>query len=158
MPSYHFEVQKHFTEALMVIQSKIQEAQEKYKQNYDKSRFNVNYKVGDMVWKESETVKRGQTKKLRPIFDGPYKIIKITYPNVMIENKSKHVGYETIHVNRTKPFNNQSDQPKAKPATMDQTMTYGLEPEDDSDMTDNDHITSINKPAGQFKASNGHVL
>uniref|UniRef100_A0A915KRK8 Uncharacterized protein n=1 Tax=Romanomermis culicivorax TaxID=13658 RepID=A0A915KRK8_ROMCU len=96
--------------ALNHIKSKVEESQKKYKEMYDHSQKNVSYKLGDLVLKESEIVKKGRIKKLQSIFEGPFKILDVTYPNIRIEKKRMRNGIETIHVNHSKPFYKRADQ------------------------------------------------
>uniref|UniRef100_A0A915I829 Uncharacterized protein n=1 Tax=Romanomermis culicivorax TaxID=13658 RepID=A0A915I829_ROMCU len=64
--------------------------------------------VGDMILKESQLVKKGLTRKLMPIFQGPYKIGNIVLPNLIIESLENPKLIETVHINRTNPFHGQN--------------------------------------------------
>jgi len=104
LSAYDAEVKKHFTQALNVIPKEINRAQEKYSRQYDKNTNNIDYKLNDLVLKESQIVQKGKTAKLAPLYEGPYKIIKLNYPNITIQKISDPLKIETIHVNRTKIF------------------------------------------------------
>uniref|UniRef100_A0A915KLM3 Uncharacterized protein n=1 Tax=Romanomermis culicivorax TaxID=13658 RepID=A0A915KLM3_ROMCU len=81
---------------------------------YDKNENNIIKKIGDYVWEESKMICKNQSKKLPPIFQGPYKIVKIKYPNLFLENPNSSTGFETIHVNRSQPFVGRHDQENRK--------------------------------------------
>lgn len=65
---------------------------------YDEKARPADYKPNDLV-----LIRNYSKNKLGKIFKGPYKIIKIKDPNIIIEINKKE--YE-IHKNRTKPFYN----------------------------------------------------
>uniref|UniRef100_A0A915IFG2 Uncharacterized protein n=1 Tax=Romanomermis culicivorax TaxID=13658 RepID=A0A915IFG2_ROMCU len=90
--------------ALTLIQQQIEIAQNKNKFQYDKNVTNIAYKVGDLVLKESQVVKRGLARKLMPLYQGPYPIKKIVLPNILIELLDNPSTIEMVHVNRTKPY------------------------------------------------------
>uniref|UniRef100_A0A915LA45 Uncharacterized protein n=1 Tax=Romanomermis culicivorax TaxID=13658 RepID=A0A915LA45_ROMCU len=80
----------------------------------DKNENNIIYKIGDYVWKESQMIRKNQAKKLQPIFQGPYEIVNIKYPNLFIENPNSSTDLETIHVNCSRPFVGRHDQENRK--------------------------------------------
>uniref|UniRef100_A0A915JMI6 Uncharacterized protein n=1 Tax=Romanomermis culicivorax TaxID=13658 RepID=A0A915JMI6_ROMCU len=104
LESYENEVKEHFTNALTIIQGQIQDAQNRYENQYNKRAPNQTFKVGECVLKESEVIKKGLAKKLQPVYLGPYKILKVNYPNLTIQalDNPKHI--KTIHVNKTKKY------------------------------------------------------
>uniref|UniRef100_A0A915INY1 Uncharacterized protein n=1 Tax=Romanomermis culicivorax TaxID=13658 RepID=A0A915INY1_ROMCU len=114
LDDYHLEVEIHFTQALTIIHDQALKAQEKYKQMYDKNENNIIYKIGDYVWKESQMIGKNKAKKLQPIFQGPYKIVNINYPNLFFENPNSSTGFETIHVNCSRLFLGRHDQENRK--------------------------------------------
>jgi len=102
--SYRDEVVKHFSLATKLVQENIRLAQRSYKHFYDRTQHNVDYNVGDLVLKESQIVKKGLAKKLMPLYEGPYRITKIRYPNITIQMLSNPSKIPIIHVNRSKRF------------------------------------------------------
>uniref|UniRef100_A0A915I4L9 Uncharacterized protein n=1 Tax=Romanomermis culicivorax TaxID=13658 RepID=A0A915I4L9_ROMCU len=76
MQTYDQEVKRHFTNALTIIQKKIEDSQKKYKEQYDKKAHRIDYK----------------------------EIIEICYPNVIVRLCDNPNVVETLHVNRTKQF------------------------------------------------------
>ncbi|KAF7630895.1 Integrase catalytic domain-containing protein [Meloidogyne graminicola] len=79
----------------------IEKAQEKQKQNYDKNINPSDYKVGDLVLKKVEVPLHKFSKK----FEGPFEIISLNKPNVVIKVDEKII--ET-HLDKLKLFNNKS--------------------------------------------------
>jgi len=69
-----------------------------YGLQYNKKANNAKYRVNDLVLKER------QTDKLGPIYDGPYQIERIDYPNITIKLLSEPSKVKTVHVNRTKAY------------------------------------------------------
>ena len=49
--------------------------QEKYKEYYDKTHKDIEFKEGDLVWVYFRLSEKEKTHKLLPRFDGPYLII-----------------------------------------------------------------------------------
>lgn len=64
--------------------------------NYDLKVNTVKYKKDDLILVKSET-----GSKLETLFKGPYKVIEVKNPNVVISVNGKH---DTVHINRTKLF------------------------------------------------------
>uniref|UniRef100_A0A915JRD6 Uncharacterized protein n=1 Tax=Romanomermis culicivorax TaxID=13658 RepID=A0A915JRD6_ROMCU len=60
--------------------------------------------VGECVLKELEVIKKGLAKKLQPVYLGPYKILKVNYPNLTIQALDNPKRIKTIHVNKTKKY------------------------------------------------------
>lgn len=54
--------------------------------------------------KDSHASGKGLTSKLMPIYQGPYRITGVKYPNIVIESLNQPNHVEIIHVNRTKLF------------------------------------------------------
>lgn len=125
LESYQHEVKRYFTQAITIANENIKHSQDKYKMSYNNKAKDVNYKVGDYVLKDSHVIKKGITPKLLPLYQGPYKIVEIRYPNIVIElvQNPKHI--ETIHVNRTKRYFTQeaTEETKNRMVTNDQTVT-----------------------------------
>ena len=54
----------------------------------------IKIQLGDKVW-----LKREQRRKLDPVYSGPFTIIKIQHPNVIIQNQLSN-EIQTVHKNR----------------------------------------------------------
>jgi len=101
---YATQVKRHLTSALTIIPAAIREAQAKYKVAYDKKSHDVSYQPGDLLMKIDRKYKKGETAKLRPLYEGPFKVTSTRYPNVTIVPIDTAGPEQTIHVNDTKPF------------------------------------------------------
>lgn len=78
----------------------IKQSKEINKQYYDKNTSHKTYKIGDLVYLLNESSTPATSKKLRPIYQGPYEIISIDSPvTVTIKIRNKHVK---VHTNRIK--------------------------------------------------------
>jgi len=88
LATYDTEVKRHITQALRLIPKQTEIAQKEYNKQYDKHANNANYKIHDLIFK-----------KLGPVNDGPYEIIKINYPNITIKKVDNTPKTKTIHVN-----------------------------------------------------------
>lgn len=53
MDSYPHEVQRFFTQAITIANENIKQAQDRYKSQYDTNARNIEYKIGDMIVKDS---------------------------------------------------------------------------------------------------------
>jgi len=104
LQTYDSEVKRHFTQALNIIPKEIEASQAKYGLQYNKKANNAKYRVKDLILKERQAVKKGLIQKLGPIYDGPYQIERIDYPNITIKLLSDPSKIETVHVNRTKAY------------------------------------------------------
>jgi hypothetical protein len=70
------------------------------KRHYDRYGHVPQFKIGDQVLVKDESVRRGRSKKLEAPYNGPYEIIEIEEPNLIVRTKrSKEL---TIHANRAK--------------------------------------------------------
>ncbi len=78
--------------------------------------------------------KSGLTSKLQPTYEGPYRIIEISYPNIRIETMDGEEN-EKIHVNRTKPYYTESHGKRVR-------------------FNDNVTIAEFDKADGQAQATN----
>ena len=76
-------------------------AKQKSKENYDKKANVIKYKTDDLVYMiDKRTYKN---KKLKPRWEGPYKIIQINSPtNVTLKVRRKKL---VLHIDRIKPAN-----------------------------------------------------
>jgi hypothetical protein len=79
-------------------QSAFEKSQKYHKVNkeyYDAKRQNFNFKIGDLVYIKNKT--KINRRKLDPIFNGPYKVIKVTSP-VTYEVKISEKQNKTVHI------------------------------------------------------------
>ena len=67
---------------------------EKMKKQYDKKVFNSDISLGDIVFLRKNYVRRGETKKLDPLYEGMWEVIDIRDPNYLLKNRK--TGKEKI--------------------------------------------------------------
>ena len=60
------------------------------------------FKIGQQVLVKDESVRIGRSKKLEAPYVGPYEIVKIEGPNLLLRTKRSKTM--KIHANRAKPF------------------------------------------------------
>ena len=72
------------------------------KRHYDRYVHVPQFKVGDQVLVKDESVRRGRSKKLEAPYIGPYEIIGIEEPNLIV--RTKRCKELKIHANRAKLF------------------------------------------------------
>uniref|UniRef100_A0A915KKI2 Uncharacterized protein n=1 Tax=Romanomermis culicivorax TaxID=13658 RepID=A0A915KKI2_ROMCU len=96
------DVKQQFTNALTLIQSRIERLQGAYAQSYDRMARDVSYKVGDQVLKLCTTGKHGLTPKLLPIHDGPFFVMNVNYPDLTIWLETDQE--DTVHVNQLRRY------------------------------------------------------
>ncbi len=70
----------------------------KQKENLDSGAQQLNIHQGDEI-----LIERGNRDKSEKIFDGPFKVIDIKYPNIVISRENKE---DTVHLDRVKLFKN----------------------------------------------------
>jgi hypothetical protein len=72
------------------------------KNNYDRKVFVPKFETGNKVLVKAESVRRGRSKKLEAAYIGPYEIVRIEGPNLVLRTRK---GKEMkIHANRAKLF------------------------------------------------------
>jgi hypothetical protein len=72
------------------------------KRSYDRNVHIPKFEVGSMVLVRDESVRRGRSKKLEAAYVGPYEILRIEGPNLVLRTRrSKELK---IHANRAKLF------------------------------------------------------
>ena len=71
---------------------------EEMKKHYDKKVFNFDISLGDIVFLHKHYVRRGESKKLNPLYEGMWEVIDIRGPNYLLQN-SKTGKEKTMHHN-----------------------------------------------------------
>ena len=96
--------------ALHEIRTKLPEvyktAQEKQKRYYDEGRREISFKVSEKVLVRYPFVSGKGTKKLAPLYKGPFKVTKVISPlSYELELlKGGNLTTDTVHVSRLKKF------------------------------------------------------
>ena len=103
---YGIQVKQFLTKAWQSAKEVIQNEQVKQKERYDKRKFEILYKPGDLVLRIDPAVKKGQTPKLAHKWKGPYIVTQVRHPTYQIElqNSSKGTIPEWTHMNNIKPL------------------------------------------------------
>src|SRR6185295_3397267 len=88
-----------------IVLENIEDAQETYKEYYDRRAKEVNYPLGSWVYLRRRVIIKGLAKKLSNQFEGPYEVIAKDNPRKY--KIRKLVGKEnetTVHVDRLRPY------------------------------------------------------
>ena len=73
------------------------------KRDYDVKLKQESYEVGDFVYKLNFATKKGVSKKLQPLYDGPFIVTRVLSPVLIeIENRKRK---KVVHHNKLKPCN-----------------------------------------------------
>ena len=72
------------------------------KRQYDQYVHEPKFEIGKRFLVKDESVRRGRSKKLEAPYVGPYEIVGIEGPNLLLRTKRSKVL--KIHANRAKPF------------------------------------------------------
>ena len=73
------------------------------KRDYDVKLKQESYEVGDFVYKLNYATKKGVSKKLQPLYDGPFIVTRVLSPVLIeIENRKRK---KVVHHNKLKPCN-----------------------------------------------------
>ena len=64
------------------------------KKQYDKKVFNSDISLGDIVFLLKHYVRRAESKKLNPLYEGIWEVIDIRGPNYLLKNSK--TGKETV--------------------------------------------------------------
>lgn len=94
---YPLELKYRLQQACHDARSNLLESKNKRKDRYDTKSRIVNYKVGNKILLKNEI-----GNKIEPLFKGPYEIIEIKSPNVVIKVDNKLLE---VHKNRIKLYN-----------------------------------------------------
>ena len=73
------------------------------KQDYDVKLKQESYEVGEFVYKLNNATKKGVSKKLQPLYDGPFIVPRVLSP-ILIEIESRKRN-KVVHHNKLKPCN-----------------------------------------------------
>ncbi len=93
-----------FNESFDAARSALMKSQQQQKAYYDQKVTNMDYRVGDLVYVFSPVIKPGCTKKLTRRFHGPYRVLVVQIPKLLLRPYHKrHAKSNWTHVNRVKP-------------------------------------------------------
>lgn len=100
---YNNELKSRFQHCHEIARNTLMRHKEQSKAKYDDKTHNLSLKIGDNVLLKNETPTAGKTRKLQPLFKGPYKIVSLDSDvncTIMVNRKPIKV-----HYNRLKKFN-----------------------------------------------------
>jgi transposase InsO family protein len=100
--NYIKELESRLRSSFALAQRSLETAKLDNKKIYDRRVFVPKFEIGSKVLVKDESVRRGRSKKLEAPYVGPYEIIKIEGPNLVLRTrKGKEIK---IHANRAKLF------------------------------------------------------
>ena len=100
-PGYLQHLQRAMKEAHEVARKSLKSYQKRQKDEYDTKVVVTRFEVGDVVYLLDSSTKVKQSTKLRPIYTGPYIVIKVLSPLLFkIKNRKREV---VMHHDRIKP-------------------------------------------------------
>ena len=95
--SYVKELEVRLQSSYAMVRKKLETAKLNNKRSYDRNVHIPKFEVGSMVLVRDESVRRGRSKKLEAAYVGPYEILRIEGPNlVLCTRRSKELK---IHAN-----------------------------------------------------------
>lgn len=101
--SYVEQLKQRHREAKEVVEENLAAAQERQKRNFDPNHGTSSFKPGDMVYLSNPAVSNGQSRKLRNLFEGPYRV-KATKGDVNYLIQPCHGGrHRCVHRDRLRP-------------------------------------------------------
>jgi hypothetical protein len=101
--TYKDHLSNFLQQAWQAARENIEHSQEGYKQQYDKTARPHPFQENDLVLVHTPQPKKGLTPKLQRLWQGPYRILKTTPQDVLLEPiKKKKKTAQWIHVNRIK--------------------------------------------------------
>jgi transposase InsO family protein len=100
--SYVKELEARLKSSYAMARQNLETAKLENKNQYDRKVFVPKFEIGNKVLVKDESVRRGRSKKLEAAYIGPYEIIRIEGPNLVLRTRK---GKEMkIHANRAKLF------------------------------------------------------
>ena len=104
---YVEKLRNHMNKAHEVTRERLQKCAVREKQGYDAKKSVNQYKVGDLVWYQTEIGQQHVTPKLRRPFQGPFLVIKkLNDLNYMLQLNEKGTR-KVVHHNKLKPYKGQ---------------------------------------------------
>ena len=101
LSQYVRELRESLEEAYEHARENLQASQQRQKAYYDQRATGTPFQVGDLVWLWVKEIKKGQTRKLKTPWEGPYVVLQrlsdVTY---RIQLKDGHGRKQVVHYNR----------------------------------------------------------
>lgn len=102
LTDYITELKTFLHEAWSLAKIHIISAQTSQKFYHDRNVHSIDLEPGNTVYKHNPALIKGQTAKFSHPWTGPYVVLKVSYPNVLIQSIDKKTQPELIHMNRLK--------------------------------------------------------
>ena len=103
--NYREELTMSLSSARAVAARSIQQAQQKYKGDYDKKATRHEYRVGEWVLVKFLWEETGKTRKLSRPWHGPYRLVEVKEPDVTVVKVYRpQDGQIQIHKSRVSPL------------------------------------------------------
>jgi len=100
--TYVKELEARLQSSYAMARQNLESSKVQNKRHYDQYVHVPRFKIGQQVLVKDESVRRGRSKKLEAPYVGPYEIVKIEGPNLLLRTKRSKIM--KIHANRAKPF------------------------------------------------------
>ena len=95
---------QNLRDAWQLARENIFKAQAHQKQYYDRNTYVIPYITGDRVHIYIPVTKRGRSPKLTPMWHGPYRVVDVKFPNVLVQPCDKPRKTPMwVHTNHLKP-------------------------------------------------------
>ena len=102
--------------AQRIISSNTQLAQQRMKEQYDKTATPVDFDIGSKVWVYTPKKRKGLSKKLLHNYHGPYRVVtKLSPVHFRLRTLDNRPVSVPVHANRMKPFYDPADRPIVPP-------------------------------------------
>ena len=107
---------QNLEDAKRIIQSNTQLAQQRMKEQYDKSAGPVPFEIGMKVWVYTPKSRKGLSKKLSHNYHGPYRIVsKLSPVHFRLRTLDNRPVSVPVHANRLKLYCDPSERPVEPP-------------------------------------------
>ena len=104
-------------ESRKIVSANTQLAQQRMKEQYDKTAAPVSFEIGSRVWVYTPKSRKGLSKKLAHNFHGPYRIVsKLSPVHFKLRTMDNRPVSVPVHANRMKAYYDPSDRPIAAPS------------------------------------------
>lgn len=105
-----------FLEARKLTHDNLELAQQRPKEQYDKTAKEKSYEIRQQMWLYTPNNKKGLSHKLTHNWHGPYRILaKKTPVNYLLDANHERNYIQIVHINRLKPFISATNKPILAP-------------------------------------------
>ena len=106
--------------ARRIVQSNTQLAQQRMKENYDKTSAPAPFEIGSKVWVYTPMKRKGLSKKLMHNYHGPYRVVaKLSPVHFKLRTLDNRPVSVPVHANRLNTYYDPADRPIAPPRDYD---------------------------------------